>query len=1063
MDVFSILFLCLVSIIIGIILTLVAQYYILAKIVQRKPLIASVHKPIFEKYCLPEGIKNQLDIINEDDTKKENSSLAVSLLLQFLFYELRNKNTIKQWFYEKLSLEFDDLLTKTTTGKFFEAVNIVDLSLGSQFPNIKDIKIDDVEMDSTNGNIETLTLSLDIDYSGNFQLSVDTKMKFGKTAFLSIKVKQIKGLARLQFTRKPYTHWSLCFYSDPYINLGVDSHFQSRQLHSNITSLIINQIKKAIKRKHTLPNYKIRYKPFFKKIDTGQIISSDDYEIATIYGQLEVTFVELTRIYVDDSITSVFCTFSVDTLPWIKFLQNETDETEITSIIIDLVVYKERHQNLGVVFKHGPQQLQQTQLQESTTQKSVKSQQQQSSTVMEVTAETIVINSPAYKAGLKRGDLILAIEGKEINNVAQVAKLFKSVNKTAFNVRIQRQVTNYKLIKSNISTSSEVPVIVNSSIENAAPLVSSNNDTDVLDMNTFTIINDEDILEPIQQPQYLSRSFNESRTKGLNPDSKISKILSSSNENMSKIAHTIGNFSLRKRKISDDKNSSDSSNKSTPNISASNSPDRTSKLRGTEPLLIKIDNPLTEQPSMPTPVKSVGDTVVDESNLIRCYHTNLSSVSSIMTGSEDEQFLFDLRKDFKYLNVQVWGVKCEKNVPINVLCGYINIPLINILNECNNSAFGHYVNCYSFLPPDFATNRFSNLSSHSGFDSKSCYGDILLSFSWKSSEIVPPPTENSSLDCPSPTIEITDTNEKRKHDFIRTQFHQSTQCDFCLKKIWLKDAVQCRNCAICCHKKCIEKCQSGTTCPLIKDATDSTNNGNQKTNPFIVTSEPTESGDGNIDELSDASPTGAGLEYHRQSFSSLSTNEMTSSMKRVNSAHNLTIPELQSDGNQVSRSVPHSSQHTPNRKMSLVTNNPFTDCADLLNKLVENFEENEENMSIILGHIQHCIQNENIMDIAKESSKNLCKDVSQEQRATKISAMIANLKTSLDVQTTKHCELLQKLNDEPNENEKARTAFLIGEADSQIQALSILMLYFCSGLQDCAQSTDSTIDSLGSK
>lgn len=54
MDVFSILFLCLISIIIGIILTLVAQYYILAKIVQRKPLITTVNKPIFEKYCLPE-------------------------------------------------------------------------------------------------------------------------------------------------------------------------------------------------------------------------------------------------------------------------------------------------------------------------------------------------------------------------------------------------------------------------------------------------------------------------------------------------------------------------------------------------------------------------------------------------------------------------------------------------------------------------------------------------------------------------------------------------------------------------------------------------------------------------------------------------------------------------------------------------------------------------------------------------------------------------------------------------------------------------------------------------
>lgn len=41
-------------------------------------------------------------------------------------------------------------------------------------------------MDSCNEFIETMSLSLDIDYSGNFQLSVDTKMKFGKTAFLSI-------------------------------------------------------------------------------------------------------------------------------------------------------------------------------------------------------------------------------------------------------------------------------------------------------------------------------------------------------------------------------------------------------------------------------------------------------------------------------------------------------------------------------------------------------------------------------------------------------------------------------------------------------------------------------------------------------------------------------------------------------------------------------------------------------------------------------------------------------------------------------------------------------------
>lgn len=78
---------------------------------------------------------------------------------------------------------------------------------------------------------------------------------------LFIVVKHISGLGRLQFTRLPYTHWSFAFYTEPDIDLAVESHFQGRQLQSNVTNLIVNQIKKAIKRKHTLPNYKIRWVP----------------------------------------------------------------------------------------------------------------------------------------------------------------------------------------------------------------------------------------------------------------------------------------------------------------------------------------------------------------------------------------------------------------------------------------------------------------------------------------------------------------------------------------------------------------------------------------------------------------------------------------------------------------------------------------------------------------------------------------------------------------------------------------------------------------------------------
>lgn len=151
------------------------------------------------------------------------------------------------------------------------------MDLGSQFPDIKSMSTENVKLDKSEGYIDTLNLLINLDYTGNFSLSVDAKMKFGKTAYLSIKgklvdyivltstpqliflvVKRISGVARLQFTRQPYTHWSFSFYSEPEIELGVESHFQGRQLQSNITNLIVNQIKKAIKRKHTLPNYKIR-------------------------------------------------------------------------------------------------------------------------------------------------------------------------------------------------------------------------------------------------------------------------------------------------------------------------------------------------------------------------------------------------------------------------------------------------------------------------------------------------------------------------------------------------------------------------------------------------------------------------------------------------------------------------------------------------------------------------------------------------------------------------------------------------------------------------------------
>ena len=137
----------------------------------------------------------------------------------------------------------------------------------------------------------------------------------------------------------------------------------------------------------------------------------------------------------------------------------------------------------------------------------------------------------------------------------------------------------------------------------------------------------------------------------------------------------------------------------------------------------------------------------------------------------------------------------------------------------------------------------------SGFDQNYCYGDVLLSFVWDGSALasLSSPTAAASkaisaenkkqrlitisrgsadkldddrtdglpLDAkPSASSTFTQlpAQQQQQHDFIRTHFHRTTQCDYCGKKIWLKDAVQCRDCAMCCHKKCINKCQSSTVC-----------------------------------------------------------------------------------------------------------------------------------------------------------------------------------------------------------------------------------------------------------
>ncbi|CAG9766081.1 unnamed protein product [Ceutorhynchus assimilis] len=1046
MDLFAILFVALISLMFGIILTICVQYYVFYVYLRKSPRASSfTHKKSLD-YNLPNAIKKQLEA-GDVAGDKSKSGLAVSLILQFLFHELRHSETIKRWLYKKLSMEFDELLTKTTMGKCFDSISIKDMHLGSQFPDIKDITVENVKLDKKEEHIEVLSLGLNLDYTGNFLLCIDAKMKFSKTAYLSIKVKKICGSVRLQFSRQPYTHWSFAFHTEPILDLAVESHFQGRQLQANITNLIVNQIKKAIKRKHTLPNYKIRYKPFFVKTDPSQL-DMEENEMS-LQGTLKMNVSEVSRLSYPETVQNVYLTIAVDSIPWISLYQK--DESMIMTLEITMTKLKQTQ--LGVIFR------QETAL---------------------VVVDSVASNSPAHQAGLRPSDVVISVENKLVSTVTQVAKYMKSVAGTNVTLQVERSVENY-ITKWKLFPEEKEPNTV-TGLEGKCE--DSETELTQIEQESFVII--ENVKKDERKP----------RSPKMMP----------SNENMAKLAQTISSFSLRKRKGAG----------ASPSTPRSNS---------------KAATPLKKNSvcDLPEIVRTEADTMECE---------QIFSQIEVFKGKElpaddvlpfDDDFRFLAKDGAKYINVNAWGT--STNCP-DILLGYLNVPINHVASECSSSVLGHHSRRYSFLPPGVTSTATAHpLRAHSGFEHVFCFGDALLTFAWTPTENVELPRKISvTMDTKT---ELSGFLPRNKHDFVRTQFHGTTHCDFCSKKIWLKDAVQCRQCTMCCHKKCVAKCQTSNGCTSDRppqtrtsevslndvilqtegslEDVDSLDNGSLKRNTLAVSGKAVRTAiskrtvEGIVlfdkrlgalhyanlkkkDEFMRASalahiqkfPKMASL-FCRKSTSKeylhpdLNVKQMFNlyqeesleqpkcsyhTYPRVFESLNLSFHHSRKDQCSLclsyregspafsSRSLPPSPQRTPSRKQSLVAiTNPFLLCSTALDEVQKNPAEAYETVSKLLEQVMQCPSDETLMDNAKESGQKMYANLSVEEKKEKINLMMAELKKTLDLSTAEHMDLTKKLGSEESEVEKAKLAFMIGQADAKVHALSVLMLHYCSGLQ----------------
>lgn len=415
-------------------------------------------------------------------------------------------------------------------------------------------------------------------------------------------------------------------------------------MQSNVTSIISNQIRKAIRRKHTLPNYKLRYKPFFHKTD-------DDLDVSDIIvdGNLEINIRQLTRLLYPPpassssssstigSINQVYCTITLATIPWVHARQHDEKTIRIT---IDLKIHKAKNQQIGIIFKQLDNY---------------------------VIVDSIIPNTPATKANFCHGDILLSIDGKKVTHINHISKIVKNLSASHFMLRIERIVAG--ILKSNV-VPEELEVY-----------------EDFNDLNISFSKNSDSVQIGGTIKNVRKNSIDKSGAAAASSDSSRSNTPT----------HTPSSSSTTKKFDESNKLSKSPSR----SLSRGNSETKycdemsikTSSIVLTKDRKLSAASDLDQQQSILIDgLSSVMMTICpiyQQHNTIEC-----SSAGNFI--EMNDLAYFKLSDNFSYLNLNVFG---KTSLDESVLLGYLNISLHQVLAECSDSNAGQFFKQYTLMPP----------------------------------------------------------------------------------------------------------------------------------------------------------------------------------------------------------------------------------------------------------------------------------------------------------------------------------------------------------------------------
>ncbi|NWT07886.1 PDZD8 protein, partial [Vireo altiloquus] len=1008
------------------------------------------------------GPKQQQPEPPPDPSSREETCHFLNAIFLFLFRELRDTALVRDWVIKKIKVEFEELLQAKMTGKVLEGLSLREVSLGDVLPVFKSVKLIRPVICNGEGSPEELGFEVDLEYNGGFHLAIDADLVFGKSAYLFVKISRVMGKLKLVFTRLPFTHWFFSFMDDPVIVFEVKSQFEGRPM-PQLTSIIVNQFKKVIKRKHTLPNYKIRFKPFFP----FQVLPSEEYEdrdlciqdILLTEGRLKVTLIECTRLLIFGSYereTSVHCTMELSSNVW---------EEKSRSSIKTAELVKGNLQSVGLTLRL------------------VQSKEEDAGHVV---IETVTPNSPAAAADLQRGDRLLAIGSVKITSTVQVLKLIRQAGDRVL-VFYERPV-GYHQHGSALQDGF-------GQLEDTAFLAQAEDDQNSLsadaDSRDFDSEFEDLACDSPEQKEDLPTTPSPKRSvvilAAAKPLGTISPILNrklhlGGHQTTSKMQHKDG-AKVAAPKTVEVHHSSDASQPLGKQPQGSSTKPPVPPRPQIKPILSASDSQnvletggvCSDKPERPPPPANNGEKPTEKIIKISD-QVDDPAVSKVVTAPKQDTLkdgltenarsckdsddhrtwespeipykirqgrwpvartsscLFEVEKYHKYLNVALW---CRDPFKAGgfICLGYASIKLEEIALDCLATTSMELVKTFKLdaPTPKAAVTRTAlrSLTTHKGFNEKFCYGDVTLQFKYlkegeiDDSSVYLEKERECHLEEEARALQKEDPFSgqvltENKHNFQDTQFQNPTWCDYCKKKVWTKAASQCMLCAYVCHKKCQEKCLTET--------------------PFCVGAEK------RLDRTVGSS------RAEGQEAPPAAASRVDSEAKTANRTTGLTRHIINTSTRLLNlRQVP---------KARLAEQGP--DVAEPSPKHTPNTSDNESSDTELSGPSSpskragtgiKLVRKEGGLDdsvfiAVKEIGRDLYRSLPTEERFQKLEFMLDKLQNEIDQELENNNSLVKEEKETTDARKKALISAALAKSGERLQALTLLMIHYRAGIED---------------